>query len=90
MIMFGECHAHLLMDGVNYKKAVELHKDSVNDADIRAKFSEYAKREIFYVRDGGDSYGVSQPGRRIWQGNMGLRTARRSLPSTKRGIMEVS
>ena len=60
MIMFGECHAHLLMDGVNYKKAVELHKDSVNDADIRAKFSEYAKREIFYVRDGGDSYGVSQ------------------------------
>ena len=60
MIMFGECHAHLLMDGVNYKKAVELHKDSVNDADIRAKFSEYTKREIFYVRDGGDNYGVSQ------------------------------
>ncbi len=58
--MFGECHAHLLMDGVNYKKAVELHKDSVNDADIRAKFSEYAKREIFYVRDGGDGHGVSQ------------------------------
>lgn len=58
--MFGECHAHLLMDGVNYKKAVELHKDSVNDADIRAKFSEYAKQEIFYVRDGGDGHGVSQ------------------------------
>ena len=58
--MFGECHAHLLMDGVNYKKAVELHKDSVNDADIRAKFSEYAKLEIFYVRDGGDGHGVSQ------------------------------
>lgn len=38
MIMFGECHAHLLMDGVNYKKAVELHKDSVNDADIRQNF----------------------------------------------------
>ena len=46
---FGECHAHIFMDGKNYKKAVELHKDSVNDADIRAKFSEYAKREIFYV-----------------------------------------
>lgn len=58
--MFGECHAHLLMDGVNYKKAVELHKDGVNDADIRKKFSEYAKREIFYVRDGGDSHGVSR------------------------------
>lgn len=58
--MFGECHAHLLMDGVNYKKAVELHKDGVKDADIRAKFSEYAKRKIFYVRDGGDSHGVSQ------------------------------
>ena len=58
--MFGECHAHFLMDGVNYKKAVELHKNGVNDADIRAKFSEYAKRAISYVRDGGDGHGVSE------------------------------
>lgn len=57
--MFGECHAHLLMDGVNYREAVKLHENGVKDEDIRAKFSEYVKREIFYVRDGGDRHGVS-------------------------------
>ena len=25
--MFGECHAHIIMDGVNYRHAVEVHKN---------------------------------------------------------------
>ena len=29
--MFGECHAHLIMDGLNYKDAISIHKDHVND-----------------------------------------------------------
>ena len=36
--MFGECHAHLIMDGVNYSHAVSLHKDGVKDARIAEKF----------------------------------------------------
>lgn len=24
--MFGECHAHIIMDGVNYRHAVDMHK----------------------------------------------------------------
>ena len=24
--MFGECHAHVIMDGINYKKAVKRHE----------------------------------------------------------------
>ena len=38
--MFGECHAHMIMDGVNYKKAVAQHKDGVVDAVIRQRFEE--------------------------------------------------
>ena len=27
--MLGECHAHVIMDGNNYKEAVSLHKNGV-------------------------------------------------------------
>ena len=58
--MFGECHAHMIMDGVNYKKAVAQHRDGVVDAVIRQRFEEYAKRGISFIRDGGDTCGVSR------------------------------
>lgn len=58
--MFGECHAHMIMDGVNYKKAVAQHRDGVVDAVIRQHFEEYAKRGISFIRDGGDTCGVSR------------------------------
>lgn len=32
--MFGECHAHVIMDGINYKAAVALHKDGVCEAAV--------------------------------------------------------
>lgn len=57
--MFGECHAHVIMDGVNYRKAVDLHADSVKDTVIRRHLQEYQRRQITFVRDGGDALGVS-------------------------------
>lgn len=51
---------HMIMDGVNYKKAVAQHKDGVVDAVIRQRFEEYTKRGIFFIRDGGDACGVSK------------------------------
>lgn len=61
--MFGECHAHIIMDGVNYKEAISLHKESVNDAVIRAHLQAYQKHGIRFVRDGGDALGVSKRAR---------------------------
>lgn len=58
--MFGECHAHIIMDGVNYKEAISLHKERVNDAVIRAHLQAYQKLGIRFVRDGGDALGVSK------------------------------
>ncbi len=58
--MFGECHAHLIMDAVNYRKAVQLHKNGVNEQDIRDKLELYRKFGITFVRDGGDALGVSR------------------------------
>lgn len=58
--MFGECHAHVIMDGVNYKKAVQIHSHGVQDEIIHRCFAAYKEKEILFIRDGGDSYGVSK------------------------------
>ena len=50
--MFGECHAHLIMDGLNYKDAISIHKDHVNDEVIRKHLKAYEELGIVFVRDG--------------------------------------
>ena len=57
--MFGECHAHIIMDGVNYRHAVDMHKNGPDDKIIREHLKAYQERGIAFVRDGGDALGVS-------------------------------
>ena len=63
--MFGECHAHIIMDGANYKKAIALHADGVKEEWIHTCFAEYKRRGISFVRDGGDALGVSERAKAI-------------------------
>lgn len=65
--MFGECHAHLFMNGTDYRQAVRDHKDSVNVQKIREELSAYQQNGIDFVRDGGDKYGVSERARDLAQ-----------------------
>lgn len=58
--MFGECHAHIFMNGYNYKEAVELHRGHVDRESICRWFCEYKKRGVVFIRDGGDALGVSE------------------------------
>ena len=57
--MFGECHAHIIMDGVNYRHAIDLHRNGPDDNVIREQLKIYQDRGIIFVRDGGDALGVS-------------------------------
>ena len=57
--MFGECHAHIIMDGVNYRYAIDLHRNGPDDNVIREHLKIYQDRGIIFVRDGGDALGVS-------------------------------
>lgn len=60
MKMFGECHAHIFLNGYNYREAVKTQKNGPRDELIRLRLEEYRKRGIRFVRDGGDHYGVSK------------------------------
>lgn len=63
--MFGECHAHIIMDGKNYRAAVDLHRDGVKEEVIRAHFQIWKDAGIMFVRDGGDALGVSGRAKQI-------------------------
>lgn len=57
--MFGECHAHIFMNGYHYQKAVRDHGQRPQDALIRKYLQAYAEAGVAFVRDGGDNLGVS-------------------------------
>lgn len=63
--MFGENHAHIFMNAVNYKKAVKCHEQGVDEQIIRAHFQAYQDKGITFVRDGGDYLHVSEKAREI-------------------------
>lgn len=58
--MPGECHAHMIMDGINYKAAVALHRDGVCESAVRGHLKECQDAGIRFVRDGGDAREVSK------------------------------
>ena len=57
--MFGECHGHIFMNGVNYKEAVACHKNGVDRKAVRSCLLAYQKDGITFFREGGDHLGVS-------------------------------
>ena len=63
--MLGECHAHVIMDGFNYKEAIALHKNGVEEAVIHQCFAKYKDAGSLFIRDGGDSLGVSKRAKEI-------------------------
>ncbi|MFR2188449.1 MAG: hypothetical protein ACLS5R_03780 [Blautia sp.] len=41
--MFGEGHAHLFMNGYDYRKAVETHKGHIREDILRGYLEEYRR-----------------------------------------------
>ena len=58
--MFGECHAHALMNGVNYREAVALHREKANEEAVRQCLRAYQEAEVSFV---GESVPVRIPSR---------------------------
>lgn len=63
--MNGECHAHLFMDGLNYKAATERHRYKVDREQVNLELQKYQHQGITYIRDGGDRFGVSEYARQV-------------------------
>ena len=57
--MFGECHAHIFMNGTDYHRAVQTHKVKADEVAVRSVLDAYRKAGVTFVREGGDPYGAS-------------------------------
>lgn len=63
--MWGDCHIHVIMDGVNYRHAVDIHKAEVDESVIHLCFQRYQELGVTFLRDGGDARHVSERARQI-------------------------
>ena len=51
----AECHAHMVLDGVNFQIALARHAQAPEDEFIRRTLEAYREAGITYIRDGGDT-----------------------------------
>ena len=63
--MLGDCHIHMILDGVYYRAAIDHQKESPDEALIRCRLAAYRDAGIRYLRDGGDAWGVGSMAARI-------------------------
>ena len=63
--MFGDCHIHMVLDGVYYKDSIAAHRAGRRDDIIIPRLRDYAARGITYLRDGGDACGAGERAREL-------------------------
>ena len=54
----ADLHMHMILDGDDWKKAMEHHKSIPDETLIRSRLEKYRDAGITFLRDGGDKYGV--------------------------------
>ena len=55
-----EAHAHIALDGINFKDAVSLHSGGADRRIVDDRLKLYQDYGITYIRDGGDNLNVSR------------------------------
>jgi len=63
--MNADCHIHMVLDGVDWRKAISRHSNKPDILWIRNVLSQYQAQGITYLRDGGDRWGVGAAARSI-------------------------
>ena len=61
----ADCHIHMVLDGANWRGAIDRHRNSPDRALIRSRLKAYADAGFTYLRDGGDKWGVGAAAREM-------------------------
>lgn len=65
MKITGDLHIHVIMDGVNYRRAVELHRNKVDISVIQRWLLFLSEEKYRIPADGGDARNVSYTAKKI-------------------------
>lgn len=60
-----DLHIHMILDGVDFRKAIDTHRLCPCDDLIRSRLEEYRNKGITFLRDGGDAWDVSLRAREL-------------------------
>lgn len=82
--MFGDCHMHMILDGVYYRDAIDRHKEKVVESDVRAILQQYADAGVTFLRDGGDAWRVADTAKEL-SAEYGIDYLSPSFPIHKKG-----
>lgn len=61
----ADCHIHMVLDGADWKRAIDCHRITPDRALIAARLKAYADAGFTYLRDGGDKWGVGAAAREM-------------------------
>ncbi len=56
--MLADCHIHMVLDGVNWRAAINRHRERPEESWVRQALGTYRRLGFTYLRDGGDRWGV--------------------------------
>ena len=63
--MKTDCHMHMILDGRDWKAAIDRHRKKPDMAFIRKVLETYRQQGITYLRDGGDRWGAGAAARSL-------------------------
>lgn len=63
--MKSDCHIHMVLDGSDWRSAIDRHRGGPDRQWIRERLKEYATAGFVYLRDGGDKWGVGAAAREM-------------------------
>ena len=63
--MAVDCHMHMILDGVEWRSAIDRHREKPNEAWIRKILENYRDQGFTYLRDGGDRWGAGKRAREL-------------------------
>lgn len=63
--MLCDCHIHMVLDGENWKAAINRHREAPREDILRRTLETYRRLGFTYLRDGGDRWGVGIQAREL-------------------------
>lgn len=60
-----DCHMHMILDGYDWKSAIQRHREKPEDGFIRSVLQTYQQLGVTYLRDGGDRWGAGAKAREL-------------------------
>lgn len=79
-----DLHIHMILDGIDFRKAIGAHGVKPCDTLIRSRLEKYSSQGITFLRDGGDAWGVSLRAREL-AGDYGIDYRTPGFPIYKKG-----